>query len=157
MKSKIIYLTVFTLFLSITSVSGQPGQVQRKVCQSTSTIRTFKVPCDVVIDNLSSLDMVYLTAKPALFRQTDFVIKNNWLSIINTYPQKPRYDRDYEFQMGKSIVDAQGTRLYTHDGDEYHNQQNEEVDESFMMTEEEFANYGFFNNVLDASIEEMQE
>ena len=157
MKNRIVYLTVFILFLSMTSTMGQAEQAQRKVSYSTSTVKRFKVPCDVVIEDLSPLDMVYLETKPALFRQTDFVFKNSWLSISNTYPQKPRYDRDYEFQMGKSIVDAYGTRLYTHDGEEYHSMQNEEVDSSFMLTEDEMSNYGFFNNLFGASITEMQE
>jgi len=113
MKSRIIYVTVFILFLSIVNVLGQSEQVQRKVFFETSAVKTFKVPCDVEITKLSQLDLVYLEAKPTLLSQTEFVIENNMLSIIRTYLQKPRYERDYEFQMGKSITDALGTRLYT--------------------------------------------
>ena len=63
------------------------------------------MPCEVIIDSLSPLDFVYLQTKPALVRQANFAIKSNWLSIVYTYPQQQRYERDYEYQMGKSITD----------------------------------------------------
>jgi hypothetical protein len=148
---------VFILFLSAVNVLGQPEQVQRKVSFETSTIKTFRVPCNVEIVDLSQLDIVYLEAKPALLSQTEFVIKNNMLSIIRTYLQKPRYERDYEFQMEKSITDAWGTRLYTHDGEEYHNLKNEEENKQFLIMQDEIETYGFIDNIFDASIDEMKE
>jgi hypothetical protein len=156
MKNIIIYSIVLTMFLSMASVSGQPAQVQKTVAFETSLIKTFKVSCDVEIEDLSQLDLVYLEAKPTLLSQTEFVIKNNKLSIIRTYPQTPHYEGDYEFQMGKSIVDIWGTRLYTHDGEEYYNLPNEEENENFILSQEEIETYGFFNAIFDVSIDEMQ-
>jgi len=98
-------------------------------------------------------DFVYLQAKPALIRQGKFIIENNKLSIIFTYPQMPRYERDYEYQMGKSVTDGWGTRLYYHDGEEYHYLPNEEENEGFTISTEEMETYGFFNGLFNVSID----
>jgi len=158
MNNRRNFFTGLVLFLSITNVWGQPTQTnaQRDVAYKTSTEKVFKVPCDVEIDSLSPLDFVYLEAKPAVVRIGEFVIKDNKLSVINAYPQMPRYENDYEFQMGKSVTDAWGTRLYTHEGEEYYNLPNEEENTLFTIGAEEIAKYGFFNGLFDVSIPEIQ-
>ena len=128
----------FALLMYAFCAFGQPpttGQdVLREVSYETSTSKCFKVPCDVEVEDLlAGIDWVYLQTKPALIRQTKFVIADYWLTIINTYPQQPRYERDYEYQMGKSVTDAWGTRLYYHNGEEYSNLENEEANEGFLL------------------------
>jgi len=111
----------------------------------------------VEIEEMSSLDFVYLQTKPPLIRQTKFAIADYWLTITNIYPQMPRYERDYEYQMGKSVTDKWGTRLYTHEDDEYYNLPNEDENEDFMFSDEVIEIYGIFNGLFDVSIAEIEE
>jgi hypothetical protein len=154
MNKRRIYLMMCGLLLCAFSVSGQV--IQREVAYETITYKTFKVPCDIVIEEMSALDFVYLQTKPALVRQTKFVIADNWLAITHTYPQMPRYERDYEYQMGKSVTDKWGTTLYYHDGDEYYNLENEAENEDFLLDAEQIETYGLFNGLFDVSITEIQ-
>ena len=117
MKSKRINCLGFILFLCTFCAIGQ--DFQRKVLYETTTCKTFSVPCDVVLQELSELDLVYLQAKLAKIKRVEFVISQNWLSVINIYPQQPRYERDYEYETGKSVTDKWGTTLYTHQGEAY--------------------------------------
>ena len=152
--------TGLVLFLGACCVYGQPGgqtgTVQREVYAKTSTAKTFKIPCDVEFAELSPLDFVYLEAKPALMQMTEFVIDDFRLSITRINPHLPRYERDYEFQMGKSVTNAWGTTLYTHDGEEYYSLPNDEENELFTINPDEIQTYGFFNNMFDVSIGEIQ-
>ena len=158
MNTKKSFFTGLALLFGALNVCGQPTAAnQRDVSYETSTAKCFKIPCDVDFDSLSPLDFVYLEAKPALIRQGKFLINNNKLSIIFTYPQMPRYERDYEFQMGKSVTDGWGTRLYYHDGEEYHYLPNEVENEGFTITAEEMETYGFFNGLFNISIPEIQQ
>ena len=149
------HLTVLVALLCAFSVSGQVVS-QREVSYQTSTAKVCKLPCDVEIEALSALDLVYLQTKPALTTQTKFVINDNWLSIIRFHLQQPRYERDYEFQMGKSVTDKWGTRLYYHSGEEYYNLPNEEVNENFLLTAEQVEHYGVFNDLFNVSIAEIE-
>lgn len=154
MTKRRFFLTVCTLTLCA-SVWGQipSGGLQRSVEYKTSTCKTFKIGCDVVVAELSPLDFIYLEAKPAMIRFSKFVIANDWLTITNCYPQMPRYERDYEFQMGKSVTDKWGTKLYYHDGEEYYNLENETEDEQFLKNGDEIGSYGVFNGLFDVSID----
>lgn len=157
MNSKKNFFTGLMLLLGIANIMGQPTMgVQREVSYSTSTYKTFKIPCDVEFGSLSPLDFVYLQAKPALIRQMQFFIENNKLTITHTSPHLPRYERDYEFQMGKSVTDEWGTRLYYHNGEEYYNLPNEEENEGFTISDKEIETYGFFNGLFNVSIDEIQ-
>ena len=145
------------LFLGTFCLYGQVGHVQREVYYETSTVRTFRVACHVDVNTLvSGIDWVYLQAKPANISQTRFMIVDNWLSVIKTYSQMPRYDRDYEFQTGKSVTDAWRTRLYTHAGAEYHYLPNDVPNDDFMLEPGVIANYGFFNNLFYVSIDDIE-
>ena len=155
MSKKRKILTVCTLLFICTMSWGQIPTMglQRSVEYKTSTCKTFKILCDVVVESLSPLDFVYLEAKPATIRFSEFIIVNDWLTITYNYPQMPRYERDYEFQMGKSITDKWGTRLYYHDGQEYYNLENEVENENFAVDVAEIETYGFFNGMFDVSID----
>ena len=83
------------------------------------------------------------------------MIQNNWLSITNTYPQKPRYERDYEFQMGKSVTDKWGTRLYYHNDSMYYNLENETENEDYLLEMVEIDGYGFYNALFETPINEI--
>jgi hypothetical protein len=156
MRKLLVFFTGLMLLLG-TNVLGQQTQgIQKNVSYKTSTYKTFKIPCDKEIDSLSPLDFVYLQAKPEIIRQMQFIIENNKLTIIHTSPHLPRYERDYEFQMGKSVTDAWGTTLYYHNGEEYYNLPNEEENEEFTIEPEAIGTYGFFNGLFDVSIPEIQ-
>jgi len=149
------------LLLSALSAFGQPtgtsADVQRKVCYKTSTVKCFAVPCGVEVDSLSQLDWVYLWKKPPLIRFSKFSIKNYWLTITTTFPQMPRYERDYEYQMGQSVTDKWGIRLYYHNGEEYYNLENEVEDETFAVSATDIENYGFYNGFFNVSVNEVYE
>ena len=150
------YLTVIVLLLCAFGAAGQPTTtVQRNVEYQTSTLKCFKIPCDKDPDSLSQLDLVYLEQKPAFLRKVKFEIQNGWLSITNIYPQLPRYERDYEFQMGKSVTDKWGTRLYYHNGEEYYHLENEAENEDYRLDSAEIENYGFYNGLFETSINEI--
>jgi len=157
MNNRRCFFTGLALLLGL-SVWGQPPThttAQREVSYTTNAYKTFKIPCDVEFDSLSPLDFVYLQAKPALIRQGKFIIEDNQLTIIFTYPQMPRYERDYEFQMGKSVTNAWGTTLYYHDGEEYYHLPNDVENEGFTIENEAIESYGFFNSLFNVSIDEI--
>jgi len=157
MSKKKSSLVSVVLLLFAFGVFGQVSDFQREVAYGTSTVKTFKVACDVDIDSLlSGIDWVYLQAKPAFIRQTKFVIAANRLTITNIYPQKPRYERDYEFQMGKSVTNAWGTRLYTHEDEEYYNLENETENEGFLLDAATIGSYGVFNGLFNSSLAEIE-
>jgi len=151
------YLVGVALVLGSFAASGQGmAGLQRGVEYATSTCTLFSIPCDKDPDSLSQLDLVYLERKPAFLRKAKFEIQDGWLSITNVYPQRPRYERDYEYQKGKSVTDKWGTRLYYHDGDEYYNLENETENEDFLLDGEAVSGYGFYNGLFSTSIEEIQ-
>ena len=153
MSRRKIILVVCTLFICTMSWGQLPTGLQRSVAYKTSTCKTFKIPCYAELEALSQLDWVYLNAKPATMRISEFVIVNNWLTISYNYPQMPRYERDYEFEMGKSVTDKWGTRLYYHDGEQYYNLENEVANEDFAVDAAEIGTYGIFNDLFDVSID----
>jgi len=155
MSKKKIKLLLCVLFLCTLNVSGQ--EIQKSILYKTSTSKTFKVNCGVIIDSLSPLDWVYLETKPALIRHSEFVIANYWLTITYRYPQMPRYERDYEFLMGKSVTDAWGTRLYYHNGEEYFSIPNDSLNAEYQIVAADIDAYGFFNGLFDVSLEEITE
>jgi hypothetical protein len=104
MLKKKEYLIALGLLLCTLTIQGRP--FQREISYEIAT-------------GQSLLDIVSLQIKPALLRQTKFVINTNWLSIISTYPQIPRCERDYEYQMGQSVTE------------EYHNLPNKERSKDF--------------------------
>jgi len=156
MRFKRKYVVGFMLLMYALSAYGQPFEFQRRVLYETHTYKTFKVACDVEIDSLSPLDFVYLQAKPALVRQAEFSIKDDWLTITYTYPQQPRYERDYEFQMGKSVTNADGTTLYYHSGEEYYHLASE-TNENFRMDTAVIETYGIYNGLFDDLVEKINQ
>jgi len=156
MNKKKNYLTGVVLLLCAYGAAGQPTTtVQREVEYQTSTFKCFKIPCDKDPDSLSQLDLVYLERKPPFLRKVKFDIQDYWLRITNSYPQLPRYERDYEFQMGKSVTDKWGTRLYYHNDSMYYNLENEIENEDYLLSAAEIENYGFFNGLFGTPIAEI--
>ena len=148
--SRMRYAAGFVLLLYAFGAYGQP--FQRQVLYETSTVKCFKVACDVEVISLSALDMVCLETKPAVIRQKEFVLEKDWLTISYVYPKQPRYDKDYEFKMGKSVTDKWGTTLYLHNGKEYLNLPNKEINNDFLIDHETINTYGFFNDLFDPSL-----
>jgi hypothetical protein len=146
------FTVVFMSFLYALGAYGQ--DVQRQVLYETSTTKCFKVDCEVEVEQLSSLDWVSLQAKPPIIKQAEFVIADNWLTMIHIYPQQPRYERDYEFKMGKSVTDRSGTRLYNHQGEEYYYMPTEE-NRSLFISDEMINAYGVFKEVFSNSAEKI--
>ena len=142
-------LMVVVLLGGALNVLGQPNTtMQKEVSYQTSTVKTYSVPCDVVLSSLSAYDNSYLKAKQPLIRQAKQVIENGWLTITSAYPQHPYYDECYGFKIGKSVTDKWGTKLYAHNGEMYSNLENRVVNETFAVTAEEMAGYGVFNNLF---------
>jgi len=152
------YLTGIVLLLCAFGAAGQevPATgIQREVAYQTSMCKSFKLPCDVEIDSLSGQDWIYLQTRPLLVKRTEIRIVDFWFTFTYLFPQRPRYERDYEFQIGKSVTDAWGSRLYTHEGEEFYRLDNEEVDESFAITAAEIETYGLFNGMFEMPIAEI--
>jgi hypothetical protein len=145
----------FVLFFLTLGAFGQQTEVQRKVLYETSTYKMYAVDCEVAVDSLSADDSVYLQSKPPLIRQAEHLIENGWLTITHNYPQEPLYDRNFDFQIGKSVTDKLGTRLYPKTSGEYYHLDNFVGIENFYYDFDKISVYGFFNDLFSVSIDEV--
>ena len=149
MRQKMNYLVGIILFMSVFAAYGQTNQ--KWVSYTTSTVKTYAVPCDVDMSSLSAFDSIYLEAKPPLIRDVFHEIENGWLTIINSYWEQLYYDECYGFIMSKSVTDKWGTKIYS-------NNENEEIfitstedstgNENFYYDTQQVRNYGIFNNLF---------
>ena len=146
LKKKKQHVAALMVSMVTLSVSGQA--IQREVSYTTSTSKSYTVPCDATMEGLSAYDSTYLKASEPLLRQAKQVVENGWLTIINAYPQHPYYDPCYGFQIGKSVTNKWGTTLYDIHNEVYSNLENEAVNESFAILAAEIASYGVFNNLF---------
>jgi hypothetical protein len=77
------------------------------------------------------------------------VIERNVLTITTYYPKKPRYDRDYQYETGKSVTSKGGTIRYTHEGEEISRIETYENSDIFNISSEVIPSYGLYNNLFD--------
>jgi len=146
-----VFLSV--LFFASMGTKGVYCQVQRQVNSSTITKTTCALPSYIDEDSIGSLDWIYLE-RDDLERCTEQVInEENELTITNYYPQQPRWERDYEYQMGKSVSSKDGIVLYDHDGNEY--SRLDDYNPGYILSQYEIEGYGIYNDLFDFDKEEL--
>ena len=151
-KSNFLSGLLVVLFLVAVGTNKGFCQVQRQVNQSTLKKTTCAIPAYVDDSELSGLDWIYLERddKEECMEHT---IKGDTLTIVRYNPQKPRWENDYEYQMGKSVTSVWGTALYYHDGTEYYRL--ESYNPEFILSSKDIENYGIYNTVFDMDREEL--
>ena len=153
-KSIFLNVLLAVLFLTAIGTSKVYCQVQRQVNSSMLTQTICAIPEYVDESELSPLDWVYME-RDDLYRCSEHIIKGDTLTITHYYPQKPRWENDYEYQMGKSVTSIWGTALYYHNGKEYH--RIESYNPDFIVHPAEIEYYGIYNQSFDIDKEELIE
>ncbi|HOF17242.1 MAG TPA: T9SS type A sorting domain-containing protein [Bacteroidales bacterium] len=148
-------ITFAVILLELAAIIKLNAQVpmQREVRCSTVTKTYYSVTENTIIDEISDFDLVQLVSND-LHKITEYIINENQLSIIYTYPQLPRYVNDYQYEVGKYIANMYGSTLYDHDNNILYQDLYDELDDSFILSNEEVIEYGNYFNYfnMDPSI-----
>ena len=140
-----IFLSV--LFFVILGTRAMYCQIQRQVNYSTITQKFYAIPSYIDEDSLGFLDWIYLEHDDDLERCTEQVInEKNELTVTNYYPQKPRWENDYQYKMGKSVTSKDGTVLYDHNGNEYYRL--DYYNSLFILSQDDIESYGIYNDLF---------
>lgn len=119
----------------------------KQVFFKTTTTKIFAVPVSTNMDSITNFDFAKIHSNHTV-TNTDMVIdENRDLTITNINEQKPRYENDYEFEIGKVVTNKFGTILYDHRGGLLDNNQYNEVDKNFTITEDAIENYGIMPDI----------
>ncbi len=137
---KIIFAVILLELVAIIKINAQVP-MQREVRCSTITKTYYSVTDNTIINNIPDFDLVQLVSDD-LYKVEEYVINENQLSIIYTYPQLPRYENDYQYEVGKFIADMYGSTLYDHDNNILDQDLYDEVDNSFILSHQEVIEYG---------------
>ncbi len=114
---------------------------QRIVKSSTITTSYFSVPDSILIDSIPDFDLVNFTSNN-IQENIEYIIINNFLTMIYTYPQLPRYENDYQFEVGKYILNVNGSTLYDHNDNILNSVSTTELDTSFILSNDQINDYG---------------
>lgn len=127
----------------------------KQVFFKTTTSKVFAVPDSTDMKAITNFDLAKMQSH-SVVTNTDLIIdQNHDLTITNINEQKPRYENDYEFEVGKVISNKFGTVLYGHDGNKLYNNQYPEVNKEFEIQNDAIESYGLFpaitidNNLID--------
>jgi hypothetical protein len=151
------FLKVVLCLLFLATIGGKEAycQIQRQVNSSTITKTTCAVPSYIDEDSISALDIIAMEYDD-LEKCTEQVINaENELTVIDYYPQQPRWENDYQYMIGKSVTSKDGTVLYDHEGNEYYRLDSYNPD--FILSQYEIEDYGVFNGLFDIGKEELIE
>ncbi len=116
------FYKLFILIFCFGAVPFLQGQTPLKQMNSTVHIsKIFAVPPDINLEEeLNSFDLSRMIWEERSFTTKMVINQDHKLTITTLYPQQPRYDRDYEFNIGMSISDENNAILYDHSGELLH-------------------------------------
>jgi len=136
-------ITFAIILLELAAIIKLNAQVptQREVRCSTITKTYYSVTESTIIDSISDFDLVQLVSDD-LYKVTEYIINGNQLSIVYTYPQLPRYENDYQYEVGKYVADMYGSTLYDHNDNILDQDLYTELDYSFILSDQEVIEYG---------------
>jgi hypothetical protein len=143
------FLRVLFTALLVALQLGVYSQIQRQVNYCTITKTFFAIPSCIEEDLLTDLDRIKMM-RDDLYACVEDVVSNYRLTTTTYYPQKPRWENDYQYEIGKVVASNQGTYLYDHDGKERSFLPNESTDEEFVFPNNGFIeSFGFENMMFD--------
>ena len=123
--------------------------IQRQVNYCTVTKITCAIPSCIDTSDIIDLDRIKMMYDD-LFACVEDVVSNYRLTTTTYYPQMPRWEYDYQYEIGKVVASNQGTYLYNHDGEELSFLPNEESDEEFVFPNDDFIEiFGFENGMFN--------
>ena len=147
-KNNFLRIAVIALFLIAIGTNNVFCQIQRQVNESTLTKTTYAIPDYVDESELSDLDWGYLLRDDDDLEECmEYIIKGDTLTIVHYDPKLPRWERDYQYEMGKSVTSIWGTALYYHDGTEY--SRLEDYDPDYILSAEVIETYGIYNQMFE--------
>ena len=146
-KCSFFSMLFVVLFFAVAGTQKAYCQVQKQINQSTLTRTTYAIPSFINESELSALDWVYLEIDEDLEECKEYIIKGDTLTIVRYDPKLPRWERDYQYELGKSVTSVWGTALYYHDGTEYFRL--EEYSPEFILSPEEIENYRDYTAMFD--------
>lgn len=137
-KFKILIMTALVIFSSNLFSQNR----LRTVFETTLTTSVFAVPKDTKVEELSDMDLNKMIAEDKIVEKETFIDDNYQMNIISIFPQMPRWENDYEFEIGKTIINKEGLFFYNHqDSLIYSNKDTVEIN----MNEDSLNKYDFLN------------
>lgn len=137
-KFKILIMTALVIFSSNLFSQNR----LRTVFETTLTTSVFAVPKDTKVEELSDMDLNKMIAEDKIVEKETFIDDNYQMNIISIFPQMPRWEYDYEFEIGKTIINKEGLFFYNHqDSLIYSNKDTVEIN----MNEDSLNKYDFLN------------
>jgi len=135
------------------------SQVKRQVNYCTVKATFCAIPACVNRDSITDLDRVRMMYNDLVECTENVIGMNNHLTITTYYPQEQRYENDYQYKIGKSVVSVEGTFLYDHEGNELSHSESDD-DEIFILSDVYAETYGVFNSTYwsagkDAAIQNL--
>jgi hypothetical protein len=144
MKTKTKICLIISLIFCINMYAQNPI---KQVFYKTTTTKIFAVPDSTDMKAITNFDFAKIHSTNTV-TNTDMVIdENRDLTITNINEQEPRYENDYEFEIGKVVTNKFGTILYDHKGGMLNNDQFIEVDKNFTLDENSIESYGIMPEI----------
>lgn len=126
----------------------------REVIQTTQSSKVFAVPLETDLSELTNYDFTKMMSTDKLETKQKYIDKNQYLNVVINFPQLPRWENDYEFEVGKAEINKTGTKLYDHEGKMIFENADSSIIEDYYMDNKEISNYGF-NPTFDLDIRDL--
>jgi hypothetical protein len=153
MKKRNIFFSVLSIVLFLVTIGGKNVYCQtRQVNYCTITRTLCAIPTCIDEKEITDLDRVRMM-HDELLECTEDIIRGRELIVTTYYPQRPRYENDYQYMRGKSVVSREGTFFYDHEGKEIAFVRNEGVGENFILPYESIREYGVYNQTFEVDRE----
>lgn len=146
-------LLIPLLFSAIGTNKAYSQDIQRQVNYCTITKTFCAIPACIEESQITDLDRIKMTYND-LYECVEDMISDYRLITTTYYPQMPRWENDYQYEIGKAVVFASGMFLYDHDGNEIISHENEELNENFIIPSEMIDFFGLYNQTFDIDAED---
>lgn len=149
MKNNDIYILLILLSIIINqSLAQEPPQRELRCSLLTQTV--YSVPINTDMDSITDIDSIKMITNDILEYVTYVINQENELTITCNYPELPRYENDYQYEIGKAVSNKEGTIIYDHDNNEISSNLNTTIDSSFILSNTE--TYGVDNEMFSVDI-----
>ncbi|MDD2636877.1 MAG: T9SS type A sorting domain-containing protein [Bacteroidales bacterium] len=152
MKKHFLLIILLISFIAGNCLVAQTNL--REVVQTTQTTRVFAVPIGTDLSKLTNYDFTKMMFNDKIESKQKSINRDFYLNIVKTFPQKPRWKNDYEFEIGKIEINQFGTKLFDHNGRLLHEQIDTIDKNNFKLDAKEVYNYGH-NPIFDIGIQEL--
>lgn len=139
MKQKLNLCTICLLLICFNVYSQNP---LKQVHFKTTQTKVYAVPKDADIKSLTSYDLTNIRTETNTSETEMIIDRNRDLTITILNFEMPRFENDYEYEIGKVVTNKNETNLFNHKGDLLHNNKNSDEDEEFIIHEDAIEEYG---------------